>query len=67
MFTKTLLDIWGDGGDALPEDMLEKEVDGEDASPKELFGEVHDGQVGKVPYPVLPSLQVQGFERRAAL
>ena len=32
MFTKTLLDIWGDGGDALPEDMLEKEVDGEDAS-----------------------------------
>ena len=29
MFTKTLLDVWGDDGDTLPEDMLEKEVDGE--------------------------------------
>jgi len=29
MFTKKLLDIWGDDGDALPEDMLEKEEDGE--------------------------------------
>ena len=29
MFTKTLLEIWGDDGDALPEDMPEKEVDGE--------------------------------------
>ena len=38
MSTKTLLDIWGDDGDALP-DELEKEVDGEGRT-KELVGEV---------------------------
>ena len=71
MFTKTLLDIWGDDGDALPEeDLLEKEVDGEGEgrtdTTKELVGEVH-GQIARVPYPVLPSLQVHGLERKAAL
>ena len=43
------------------------EEDGEDASPKELMGEEQDGQVGSVPYSVLPLLQVQGCERKAAL
>ena len=71
MFTKTLLDIWGDDGDALPEeDLLEKEVDGEGEgrtdTTKELVGEVH-GQIARVPYPVLPSLQVHGLERKASL
>ena len=74
MFTKMLLDIGGDDGDGLPEDMLEKEVDGEggdrgDAlcAVKELVVALAQGQIIRVPYPVLPSLQVQGFERKAAL
>ena len=71
MSTKTLRDVWRDDGDALPDEamLLEKEVDGDGEGrrdTKELVGEVQ-GQMARVPYPVLPSLQVHGLERRAAL